>query len=317
MQATLMAKGLLSWVPGLHQAFAQHGSGTSSPSYCYGVWLKHLTLLWQAGMHHIPQSVVELGPGASVGTGVAALLSGAHRYTGIDAVDFTSSKSNMEAFHGLELLFRNRAPRPSSGFPPYDQYLDERLFPSHILSPEVLARALENERVKAIHHAVRALGTGEPDSRLRYCTWARPLSIPHGTVDLVFSHVVVNQVNDLDMVYANCSRWLGPGGWMSHHIDFTSLGTTSAWNGHRAYGEIAWKIACGRRPYFVNRAVLGEHLECMKAHGFDVVEVHRGTLPGGLARHEHAPRWRACSDEDLATRTAFVIARKRPSPTTH
>ena len=262
-------------------------------------------------MQRIPESVVELGPGASIGTGVAALLSGAQRYTGIDAVDFTSSTSNMEAYHGLEFLFRNRAPRPSRGFPPFDQYLDKHLFPSHILSPEILAGALQDARVREIHGAVRALNSDMPSPRLRYRTWQQPPAVADGTVDLVFSQVVMNQVDDLDSVYGSCARWLAPGGWMSHHIDFSSLDTTSEWNGHRAYGEAAWKLACGRRPYFVNRAVLGGHLQSIEAHGLEVVEVHRRVLPGGLTRAQHAPRWRECSDKDLATRTAFVMARKR------
>lgn len=317
MHATLMAKGLLSWVPGLHQAFIQHGSGTSSPKYCYGVWLKHLTLLRQAGMQDIPESVVELGPGASIGTGLAALLSGAQRYVGIDAVDFTSSEANLEVLHGLELLFGSRAPRPASGFPQFDQYLDERLFPSHILSPEVLARSLDNDRVAEIEEAVKALGGDRPDPMLRYQTWGRPLAIPDGTVDLVFSQVVMNQVDDMDAVYGNCAQWLKPGGWMSHHIDLSSLDTTPEWNGHRGYGDAAWKLARGNRPYFVNRALLSEHLQHMKAHGFDVVDVQRRVIPGGLTRYEHATRWRFCAEEDLATRTAFVIARKRPGSTGH
>ena len=82
MSATMVAKGLLSWVPGIRQAFydrdAAHGTG--SAAYCYGVWVKHLALRWSCGIPAPRGTVLELGPGESIGTGVAALLSGAERY---------------------------------------------------------------------------------------------------------------------------------------------------------------------------------------------------------------------------------------------
>ena len=311
MGAKTLAKGILSWIPGLRLDFMQHGSGTASAEYCYGVWIKHLTLLWQHGMRSMPASVLELGPGASIGTGVAALLSGAERYIGIDAVAYATANANTQVLAELRALFERRAPRPKAGFPSFDQYLDARLFPSHILDDRRLGAALAPERLARIEHAVEALATPAPDPAIRYYTWDHALDIAEGSVDLVFSHVVMNQVDDLDATYRHCARWVKPGGWMSHQIDFTSLDTTPEWNGHRRYGELAWKIIAGRRAYFVNREVLGGHIALMRRHGFEIVEVIRGARQGGLGRDQLAPRWRSCSDEDLATQTAFVLARRR------
>jgi SAM-dependent methyltransferase len=314
MSATMVAKGLLSWVPGVREAFydrhAAHGTG--SAAYCYGVWVKHLALRGACGMPAPTGTVLELGPGESIGTGVAALLSGAERYVAIDTVAHMRPEANLAIFHELVRLFRERAPRPTAGFPPFDEYLDKRLFPSSVLDEDTLARTLDPQRLERIEHAVRALGTDSPDPMLRYHTWDTLLPVPDGSVELVFSHVVLNHIEDIDAVYRQCARWLKPGGWMSHHVDFTCLGTSKEWNGHRAYSDFLWKVVSGKRPYFVNREPLQTHLDVLGKCGFDVVRMIRGTRPDGITRSQLAPRYRGISDDDLATQTGFMVSRKRP-----
>jgi hypothetical protein len=220
-------------------------------------------------------------------------------------------EANVAVLQELLRMFGSRAPRPSAGYPPFDHLLDERLFPSGILDDARLARTLAPDRVERIDHAVRAAALGHPDPMIEYHTWSTLRPVHDGEVDLVFSHVVMNQVDELEDVYGRCGRWVRPGGWMSHQIDFTSLGTADEWNGHRAYSELAWKIIAGRRPYFVNREPLATHLATIEANGFDVVKLIRGYETGGISRAQLAPRWRRISDEDLATQTGFIIARKR------
>ena len=313
MTAMTLAKGLATWIPGVHRAFndLKSGTGTGTASYCYGVWLKHLTLLWERGMRAMPSTVVELGPGSSIGTGLAALLSGAQRYVGIDAVAHATPQSNLQVFRELCWLFEQRAPRPKAGFPSYDVYLDASLFPSHILTRERLEETLAPARLNRLQQAVFALSTKSPRPAIRYHTWSHHNGLGEAQVDLVFSHVVMNEIQDLDRVYGLCAGWCRPGAWMSHHIDFSSLDTTREWNGHRRYGELTWKLIAGRRPYFVNREPIATHLELMRRKGFEIVEVIRARNHEGLAREQHAPRWQRFSDEDLTTRTAFVIARRK------
>jgi len=313
MSARVLAKGILTWVPGLQRTFfdPQAGGGTASAAYCYGVWMKHLALLVEAGMAEIPHAVLELGPGDSIGTGVATLLSGAERYVAIDAVAHMRPEANAAVLRDLVRMFRERAPRPVAGWPAIDHLLDARLFPSDILDDRRLAAALAPGRIERIDRAVRAVALAEPDPMIEYHTWSSLRAVPDASVDLVFAHVVMSQVSDLEDVYARCGRWVKPGGWMSHQIDFTSLGTAEEWNGHLAYSDLAWKIIAGRRPYFVNRERLGTHLALIERAGFDLVRVQRDRPGGGIARAQLAPRWRAISDDDLATDTAFLVARRR------
>jgi hypothetical protein len=69
-----VARGLLSYVPALNDLLpSKTGGHTDSARYCYGVWMKHLTLLRANGFPAIPQTIAELGPGESLGVGLCAL----------------------------------------------------------------------------------------------------------------------------------------------------------------------------------------------------------------------------------------------------
>ncbi len=146
---------------------------------------------------------------------------------------------------------------------------------------------------------------------LRYATWREPAPVGNAQVDLLFSHVVLCMVGDLERLYSQLGRWVRPGGWMSHQTDFLSRGLTAEWNGHLQFGEAAWRLIRGRRPFFVNRARLSTHLALADKNGFDVIAVLQRAVSGGIDRSRLAPRWRNISDEDLNCAYAFLIARKR------
>ena len=296
----LMLKGMLTFVPGVQKTFFDRtsGGGTGSAEYCYGVWLKHLCLLWEHGMRAMPRTVVEFGPGASLGTGFAALLSGAERYIALDAVRHAKSAQSEPIFRRLIELFQTRAPRPRKGWPDFDGLLDGKLFPSHILSDARLAATLDAKRLQSLPGA------------MRYRTLNEAHPVADGEADLVFSHVVLCHVEDLNDVYARCARYLKPGGWMSHQTDFASRQLLKEWNGHLKYGESQWKIMQGRRPYFVNRDRLSTHLELLHKHGFETKAVLRAVRHDGIDRARLAPRWSAISEEDLRCEGAFLVARK-------
>jgi hypothetical protein len=307
----LLAKGLLTQLPGMQSLFcrAQPGGATHSGSYCYGVWLKHLVLLWKHGMRRIPGTVVELGPGASLGTGFAALLSGAERYIGIDAVRHADAFNQRAILRELIELFVARAQRPTKGWPDYDDCLNASLFPGQILTEERLSRSLAPERLQMLERTAAALGA-DAEAAVRYASWDEGSPLGEGEADLVFSHVVLSLVNDLEGTYRHCARWLKPGAWMSHQISLTCHNLLPDWNGHLRYGERIWRRMAGRRPFFVRQERLSRHLELMRAHGLEPISVIRDMSFDGLPRSLLARQWRGLSDMDLHCRGAFVIARK-------
>jgi len=61
--------------------------GTGSPArYYYSVYLRHLVIAAANGLSPDFRVVAEIGPGESLGVGMAALLSGVRRYCAFDVV---------------------------------------------------------------------------------------------------------------------------------------------------------------------------------------------------------------------------------------
>jgi hypothetical protein len=140
--------------------------GTDSARYCYSVWLRHLTL---AHEHNLPThvaTVAELGPGDSLGIGLAALLSGANRYYAFDVVRYAINDRNLTILDELVALFRERSPLPdTTEFPQVFPRLRSYEFPHHVLPASRLDSALEPGRVETIRRALR----GQPGDRIAVC----------------------------------------------------------------------------------------------------------------------------------------------------
>ena len=76
--------------------------GTVSARYCYSVWSRHLSILQRSGLPTTFKTMVELGPGDSLGIGLAALLSGVERYIALDVVQHASGAQNTADFREVD-----------------------------------------------------------------------------------------------------------------------------------------------------------------------------------------------------------------------
>lgn len=301
-------EGALSLLPGGLRLFRGGTRGSDSARYCYAVWLRHLV---RTGVMPRNATVVELGPGDSVGMGLAALLSGARRYVAIDVVRHADVDHNLAVLDALVGLFGRREPVPGDDeFPAIRPDLDSDVFPGTILDPVMMRANLAADRVAAIAAALRGEGP-DGDPPVRYVDPAAAADlIPGGSVDWVFSQAVLEHVDDLPGVYQACYDWLKPGGLMSHQIDFESHGTAREWNGHWVYPGLVWRLLRGRRPYLLNREPCATHLALMTESGFEIVAVERHRRPSRLRRDQLAGRFRGIAEDDLTTASAFVVARK-------
>lgn len=315
MQISTVLKGALTFIPGITKVKPKIGigtGGTNSARYCYGVWLKHLVMLHENEMRAMPRSVAELGPGDSLGIGLAAMLSGVDHYVALDVVKHADNKLNLTIFDELLQLFQARAARPTKGWPDYDGYLDDGLFPSHILTESRLSASLDPARIAKIRKALANPTHRQDDISIKYMVpWHDVRIIEKGSADLILSHSVLEHVVDLETTYRAMHSWLKPGGWMSHQIDFKSHGLSREWNGYRQYPEPVWKLVLGTRPFLLNRQPYSVHLDLFKRNDFEVIcNLQQHIIDRGIKRSQLSRYWRHISDADLTCSGAFIQVRK-------
>jgi len=275
--------------------------------------MRHLcTVIRTVGVPR-PSCVAELGPGDSLGIGLAAMLCGADRYYALDRKAFASAETNVAIFDQLVGLLHCRAPIPDDAeFPGVFPKLDSYAFPAAMLDQPWLERCLAAPRVESIRRAAAGAARCDDTIELRYfAPWDDSATILPESVDWIFSQAVLEHVDGASDVYANLMKWLRPGGLMSHAIDYTCHGLTRDWNGHWTVGDRMWRIVRGKRSYLINRLPHSAHMQMIRACGFGVVKETqvRGEV---LDRATLAPRFRHLSEDDLTTLSAFVVALKPP-----
>jgi hypothetical protein len=282
--------------------------GTDSGRYCYSVWLRHLVCAARSGLPTNPRVVAELGPGDSLGTGIAALLSGAERYIAFDVVPHASAERNLAVLAELVSLFDAQAAIPGdSEFPGVSPKLDDYQFPSAILPRERIAAALQPERVSSVRQALADVTA--PNSKIQYrAPWFESSVMEPGTVHMIFSQAVLEHVDDLEQAYRAMLTWLAPDGFLSHQIDFSSHGWTDKWNGHWAQSDFKWKLIRGKDVWSINREPESSHLSFLEKNGFRIVSHQRESSDSQITRRQLAPRFQGATSADLTTRATFLQA---------
>lgn len=258
----------------------------------------------RAGFPTTYDTVVEIGPGKSLGTGLCALLCGTSHYYAWDIVSYSPIKRSLALLDQLAALFEARTAAPEGD---YSAAMFDRRFPAEVLTDARLDAWLAADRVSAIRAALSSPGTVNGGIQIEYRTTIDGLASP---ADLVFSQAVMEHVDDIDAEYARMYRALGSGGVTSHQIDFKSHGFARDWNGHWTLSDRQWRLIRGARRFAINRAPLHEHVAALSAAGFSDVAVERIVSPSALARTDLQPRFSEMPGADLTTSSALVQARK-------
>jgi hypothetical protein len=298
--------GVATFIPGVNQLQLKGTGGTDSARYCYSVWLRHLVVAKQNGLNPDPKIVAELGPGDSLGMGLAALISGCDKYFAFDVVEYASTKKNAEIFDELVTLFANRTPIPGDDeFPNVKPRLEDYRFPADILDDNRLQAALAPDRIAKIRASLDDLHS--KDSSIEYkAPWYDESTLDRGFVDMIYSQAVLEHVDDLSGTYRAMHSWLKPTGYISHQIDFKCHGTAAEWNGHWAYSDLMWTLMRGNQPYLINRLPHSTHINTLQAEGFKIICDRTIESASHLTPERLAPQFQSISQEDLVTSGAFI-----------
>ena len=300
--------GMSTCLPGLSRFHAK-GTGGLSARYCYAVWLRHLVMAGRNGLLAAPPKTVgELGPGDSVGIGLAALLSGAEMYYGMDVVQHASLPESATLLDELAALFKRRESIPNpSEFSAVEPSLDSYAFPFELLTDQRLAASLSDDRIDRIRQSLD--GCEGKAAMIRYAApWYGVDSIRRESCDMILSQAVLEHVDDLPTAYRAMRLWLRPGGHISHEIDFGSHGLTDQWNGHWACSDLAWRLMRGRRAYLLNRQPHSTHVRLLEESGFAIRCDQKVKSPSALGADQLATAFRDMPKEDLTIRCAFIQA---------
>ena len=311
MNTRLVLGGLKSYLPVRLSSYKGTG-GTVTSAYCYSVWLRHLSIIKRSIPDFRAEVMVELGPGDSIGMGIAALLTGATRYVGLDVLEHANTEGNLRILDELAVLFREHARIPDEkAFPRQFPRLKDYAYPD-FLDQETINQRLTEGYLAGLRRAIREPGS---DPRVRYLAPWTPASVDPGSANLVISQVTLQDMDhtqsrdDLRANLAIMAGWLCKGGVMSHQVDFSCPGGTP-WNHHWQFSDFTWRLVRGNRPYYVNRAPFSEYKSLFNEYGFDVVGVEPVTREG-LKRTQVAPRFQKLPDEDYETTAALLVAVKR------
>jgi hypothetical protein len=203
--------GLKQFVVG-YSAEGESVGGNIHARYCYSVWLRHFTAWRRAWMTRPVRPLRSWGPGDSLGTGMAALLSRVSSYYAFDVVDY--SKTSPDLVETIADRHRSNIPGENE-FPELEPKLDSYELPPDLLTERDLDTSVSPERLNKIREALISRGHGSGDINIRYYVpWNDNSVILPGSVDGAFSQAVIKHVNDIAATYRALATWVCDGGYV-------------------------------------------------------------------------------------------------------
>ncbi|MCK5061840.1 methyltransferase domain-containing protein [Candidatus Parcubacteria bacterium] len=306
-------KPILNNFPFLYDWLHIGTGGTMSARYCYSIWLRHLVKARNEGLAEIPRVVAELGPGDSIGVGLAALLTGTSEYYALDIKEYADTKRNLKIFDELVALFIKQEPIPDDKELDFVRpKLDSYDFPNSILPQEYMEKMLNKKRISAIRQQVEnsAYENGA-NIKIKYIVpWDGEDKIKENSVDFLISQAVMEHVASPNHTYEIIYKWLKPGGCLSQDVDFRSHNLTWRWNSHWRLNSFVWQMLIGRKDWVINREPYSRHLDLIKNTGLVLITDQKTRDETGIKKEEVCEDFAYLSDEDLVTSGAYMLARK-------
>jgi len=283
MKFKKLLRGFISYVPYLRLLIPKKGTGGSiDAEYCYNTYNTHKNLLNKVGCKFPVPNIGEIGPGDSLGIGLIALLDGSSNYFGLDTIQHSNKDINLKVLGDLNQL----------------------LAADNISIKESLISSLK----------ASILNINNKDNSIRYnAPWESSELIKENHLDLVISNAVMEHVSDLEKTYNTIYKWLKPGAYTSHIIDYKAHEFSNVWYEHWTYSDITWKILMHGRKYPINRMPHSFHKKCLLAAGFEIVfeecTFSESSTSAPLSDINKTIK-HLFSEDDLRIKAAVLIAKK-------
>lgn len=309
-----LIKAFIKKLPVVRNLRSLRTRGSNQSRYCYSIWLRHLIHL-NRKEKFLPKKLAELGPGDSIGVGLAALLSGTEVIYAFDVNNTIDVPQNLAIFDELVELFKKKITIPdNSEFPYVSPVIEDYGFPSQIINDSILIEALNESRLQAIRSEISQLSSENFNGKyIKYrAPWENNEFLEIDSIDLILSQAVMEHVLKLEDTYKSIYNWLVKGGKMSHQIDFTSHGTSTSWNGHWLYSGWEWQFVNDVEGPAINRATFKNHLDIIKKVGFTIEKQILSKNLDGLKYvylKNKLPNSEISQDE-FSTQGMFIIAKK-------
>lgn len=220
-------------------------------------------------------TVLEIGPGDSLASAVAARASGAADTLLVDAGAYASG--DVALYRGVAEALSGRGQTP----------------------PDLSDAASLEEVLRRC--SARYLTTGVDAFA----------GLPDASVDLIWSHSVLEHIplKQLPRLMTEMRRVLRPDGRMSHNIDFQdhlSHGLNSL-----RFSEAVWESPTMRNAgFYTNRVRAGALHAMVRDAGFEILQEGFGRWPKPpIARRDLDPAFRGLSDDELTIATSHLLAR--------
>ncbi len=302
-------RGLLSYLIPSRFIPRKGTGGSNSAKYCYSVWLRHLVQLRKCGLLNRLSDitrVAELGPGDSLGIGIAAIFSGATEYYALDVIEHTNVSFNKLVAKSILELFANNTPIPNGDeFSCVNPMLEDYKYPSEILYPF-------GHRINDIGKEIElALDKQSTKVKIEYVVpWNKAETKISSSLDLIYSQAVMEHVEDIKDSYKTMYKWLRPGGIISHQIDFKAHEISDYWSGHWYISKPVWSILMHGRKYIINRNMLSDHVKAIEECGFEIKNVVSVINENPIKAKKISLFRKSTTDSDLITSSCLIQAVK-------
>jgi hypothetical protein len=274
-------KGLLTFLPGVNYLLkkkrvkSKHSG--SNAEFCYTFWLSVLVFFKETGIKPDLNHVGEIGTGGSLGIGICALLTGSTSYAALETENLYNKVENLKLLDEIVHLFKNKTPI-SDKYKQLNIKITNHEFPEGLINPMYLS--IKN--ISAIREDLEAGCMNSPAFRL-VTNWENVKSLE---LNLIFSRAVMEHVKDSDEVYKAIYFHLKPSSYMLHDIELHSHGITRKSDGHYLIPDMTWKIIYGKRPFYLNRWRLSDHLGAIEKYHFYLSGIQKTTVQGN---HDNEP----------------------------